>query len=1144
MKINTSTGHFKPKSDLNVFLNIMKTCLVLLFAFTLQLRATNVDAQNAIIVLESNTVTVSQLISEIEKQTDYLVVYSNSEINTSRTVNLKNRSGKVSEYLSQTFEGTDVNYGFEDKYIILSKKMIEAASTASSSVQTPQQQGKTVRGTIIDPNGEPVIGASIVVRDNPSQGTITDMDGNFTLSNVPEDAVLNITYVGMQSQSISVQGRTTINVTLHEDTEMLDELVVIGYGTMRKGDLTTAISTVSAEEIQSSRVTQLQEALQGTVAGLTVTRGGSTPEGKISDLYIRGTTTLSTNYPLILIDGVPGNMNDVHPNDVESMSVLKDAASASIYGSRAAAGVILITTKRAKQNDLLIDYSYQLNIRKPVHLGEYMDVQEYLKLGNEMNYNSNPEGGWYQLYTKDQVDNWVTNNKTDPDRYPIVDLKKLLLRDHATGQRHAVNMSAGAKYVRSNFSFTYDNNNAIIKNKVNYERYMLRTNNDIKINDWLSAAVDLNFSHDIKMDPKDVSGYLGGIAGYVDYYGWDYTWPVIWTDGRYAEGKAGDNPYAANTNPSFSKYQNHNLKGKFSLIITPFEGLKITANFAPDYRWEKVKHYTEATYWTYLENPDMIGGYFATMDQTNLTEIRNDSYDKTKQIFANYDKKFGDHSLSAIIGYEDRHELSEWFNGDRSDNPIKGYPYISMWPDTYDNVHGGIGVNYAYNSWFGRVSYNYNNKYLFQANVRRDGSSRFHKDYRWGTFPSVSAGWVLSEESFMQGDIKDWLSFLKLRVSYGELGNERIGNYFPYQSQIRLGKMLLHDGSKANSYQCSYPAQYVIDDISWETTKSTNIGIDTRFLDNRLNFTFDWYRKETTGMLLALQIPRYLGYSNPNVNAGDMHTKGWDVELGWRDKVGDFSYQVAANLSDYTSRMGDLKGTQFLGSKVIMEGSEYREWYGYLTDGLFLTQADLESSAKLNNRVGLGSVKFKDVSGPDGKPDGVISPEYDKVLLGTSSPHYQFGVNFLANYKQWDFNVMFQGIGKWNKMRSSRISEAGSSTMYGDWCKKGKYWSVLNTDEENARAIYPRLADEGGGYGETSDYWLMNGGYFRLKNLTVGYTLPQSLTKTLTIESLRLFVTGTDLLTFSNYPKEADPEASSYAQPLLQNYIFGLSVKF
>jgi TonB-linked SusC/RagA family outer membrane protein len=1026
MKINTSTGHFKPKSDLNVFLNIMKTCLVLLFAFTLQLRATNVDAQNAIIVLESNTVTVSQLISEIEKQTDYLVVYSNSEINTSRTVNLKNRSGKVSEYLSQTFEGTDVNYGFEDKYIILSKKMIEAASTASSSVQTPQQQGKTVRGTIIDPNGEPVIGATIVVKGNPSQGTVTDIDGNFTLSNVSEDAVLNITYVGMQPQSVSVRGRTTINVTLLEDTEMLDELVVIGYGTMRKGDLTTAISTVSAEELQSSRVTQLQEALQGTVAGLTVRRGGSNPQGSISDLYIRGTTTLSTNYPLILIDGIPGEMNDVHPNDVESMSVLKDAAAASIYGSRAAAGVILITTKRAKQDDISISYDHQTNIKVPVHLGEYMDVQDYIYIKNEGWYNANPAGGWFQYYTEDQVNNWVKNNKTDPNKYPIVNLKELLLKDYALSHRHTVNASGGTKLVRSKLAYTHDYSDNIQKALNDYTRDIVRFNNDIKVNKYLAAALDVSFIHELTNH---------NIYGNVNFYGWDYTWPVVWTDGRFAEGKAGENPYAQAMGNSFNKTHVYKLNTKFSIIITPFEGLTITGNFAPNYTWKKQKDYWEKTYWTYFDRPDVIGGIFNGFANTNIREIRDDWYNRTKQLFVNYDTKIGNHSISAIAGYEDHHAFNEYLNGDRSQSDIMGYPYISIWPSTFDNINGGVGTNYSYRSMFGRFSYNYNNKYLLQANIRRDGSSRFHKDYRWGTFPSASAGWVISEEPFMQG-AKDWLSFLKLRGSYGELGNERIGNYFPYQSTISLGQVLMYDGDNKIRYQTSQPSQYVVDDISWETTKSTNIGIDTRFLDNRLNFTFDWYHKKTTGMLLSLQIPRYIGLSNPSVNAGDMHTYGWDMELGWRDKIGDFNYQVAANLSDYTSTMGDLKGTEFLGDKIIREGSEYREWYGYICEGMYLTEAEVESHPKLNNREGLGSLKFKDISGPDGKPDGVISPDYDKVLLGSSSPHYQFGVNLLAGYKQWDLNIMLQGIGKWNKMRPEEISNPGSSTMYGDWCKK------------------------------------------------------------------------------------------------------------
>ncbi len=1077
---------------------------------------------------------VKEVLNQIEEQSEFYFLYNSKLVNVERQVDVVVKNKSINELLAYIFEGTGTAWQVIDRQIVLTPSEMSSSITA--------QQPRQVTGKVTDKSGSPLPGVTIAVKGTV-QGTITDANGNYVLTNLPPDAVLVFSFVGMKTLETAVRNQATINVSMEDETIGIDEVIAIGYGTQKKADLTTSISVVSSDEIQTSRVTQLSEALQGTVAGVTIKRDGSDPKGNISDLYIRGITTLSTNAPLVLIDGMPGNLNDVNANDVESMSFLKDAASASIYGSRAAAGVILVTTKRAKTDDLSISYDYQMNIKIPVHLGEYMDVQDYMKFTNEGHYNDNPEGGWYQYYTKDQLENWVERNKTDPDHYPITDIKKLLLKDHATGQRHSVYVAGGSKSVRTHLSYTHDDNDAIIKNNRYYKRDMLRLNNDIDISKYLAAGIDLSFIHDKEKTPADVSGYFGGIGGFVDFYAWDYLWPLVWSDGRYAEGKSGQNAYAEAKNPSFNKNENTTVKAKFSLILTPLEGLKITANFSPDYTWNKGKRYVEATYWTHLDDPNRIGGYFSGFSQTDVTEIRNDGNNRTKQLFANYDKKFGKHSISAIAGYEDRREFTEWFNGDRKKSQITGYPYISMVPDTYDNVNGGVGVNYAYQSQFGRISYNYDNKYLLQANIRRDGSSRFHKDYRWGTFPSVSAGWVISEESFMK-NVKTWMSYLKLRASYGELGNERIGNYFPYQSQIGLNKLLLYTGTAINGYQCSYPTQYVIDDISWETTKSTDIGIDTRFLDNRLSLTFDWYKKKTTGMLLPLQIPRYLGFSNPNVNAGDMNTKGWDLELGWRDRIGDFNYQVSANLSDYTSRMGDLKGTQFLGDQIIQEGSEYGEWYGYQCEGIYLTQAEVDNHAQLNNREGVGSLKYKDISGPDGVPDGVISPEYDKTLLGSSSPHYQFGLNLLGSYKHWDVNVMFQGIGKWTRMRSNRISEAGSSTMWGDWCKKGKYWSALNTDEENARAIYPRLYDPAGSYGETSDYWFMNGGYLRLKNVTIGYTLPTSLTNKWLVKNLRFFLTGTDLLTFSNYPKEMDPEASNYAKPLLQSYIFGASIKF
>jgi len=440
--------------------------------------------------------------------------------------------------------------------------------------------------------------------------------------------------------------------------------------------------------------------------------------------------------------------------------------------------------------------------------------------------------------------------------------------------------------------------------------------------------------------------------------------------------------------------------------------------------------------------------------------------------------------------------------------------------------------------------YNFQNKYFLQGNIRFDGSSRFYKDYRWGSFPSFSAGWVMSEESFMKSI--PTISFLKLRGSWGTLGNERIGNY-PYQAALNFEtNSLFYQGNTTVSAQSAAQWQYAIRDISWEKTESFDIGLDANFFDNKLRFTGDYYKKTTKDMLLQLQIPMYLGFDNPNQNTGKMNTNGWEFEIGWNDKIGDLDYSISANLSDFKSVMGDLGGTEFLGDQIKRKGSEFNEWYGYVSDGLYQTQADVDASPKLNANVKAGDVRYKDISGPTGVPDGKISPEYDRVLLGGSLPRYMYGANISLGYKNFDFSVVFQGIGDQN-VRLNNTMVQPLLENYGNFpaILDGKYWSKYNTDAQNLGARYPRFTNTSAGNNYAmSDFWLFNGAYLRVKNVTLGYNVPKFITEKVKLQGIRLYASVSDLFSINNYPKGWDPEMSSTAYPITTSFIFGASVKF
>ncbi|GHV48395.1 SusC/RagA family TonB-linked outer membrane protein [Bacteroidia bacterium] len=1081
-------------------------------------------SQSVSFTFRMNNTSIEDVLNTIEEKSEFRFLYNKKMVNVDQNVDIAARGESIYDVLNNLFQGSDIAYVISDRQIVLNKK--------NHFNPMVQQQGKRITGTVLDSYGEAVIGANVVEKGT-TNGTITDADGKFSL-NVSENALLRVTYIGFLAQEIVVGANSNLAITLKEDNQSLDEVVVIGYGTVKKKDLTGAVGSVGGADLVSRKTTQVSQALQGVIPGVMVTRDNNAP-GAQATIRIRGVTTIGDSSPLVIVDGMQvDNINDVNPNDIENISVLKDAASSSIYGSQAAAGVILISTKRAQAEQFNIEYNYEYGMEIPTESPDFVNVIRYMQMTNETRWNdAGNTSNEFPTYSKDVIDNYYQLNRENPDKYPNTDWNDLIFRSSAPRQSHIIKVTGGNSRIRTAASFAYDNVEAIYDNR-SYERFTSRVNNDLTINKYLAASIDVSFKRTIDKQPNtglDIVRF-GRFSPPV--------YAATWADGRYAEGKTGDNVYGQLHEGGFRNSWYNQLGAKIGLDFTPVKGLKISGVFSPVFNNTKQKNWKKSVPWYLSDDPTVQGGFI--QQPTNLSEVRNDDYRMTTQFLANYDTNFGSHSLNLMAGYEDRYEFNENLGASRNNYELDSYPYLNIGPlELRDN--SGSAYEYARQSVFGRVMYNYNNKYLLQANVRYDGSSRFASDYRWGVFPSVSLGWVLSEENFMK-DITP-ISFLKLRASYGTLGNERIGNY-PYQATMAFANAIFFQGTNIVSQQGAAQQRYAIRDITWETTESYDIGVDAYFLDNRLRFAGDYYKKNTKDMLLALQIPTFMGYDNPDQNTGKMHTTGWEIDLAWSDKIGDLGYSIGFNLSDFKSVMGDLGGTEFLGDQIKIKGSEFNEWYGYRTNGLFQTAQEVAGSALISSNTKPGDVHYVDVSGADGKPDNRISPENDRVLLGGSLPRYTYGGNIRLDYKSWDLGITFQGVGKQN----ARIEGDMVRPLLQNWMNMpqlidGNYYSQYNTAEQNLAAKYPRLtvSDPGNNYA-LSDYWLFNGRYFRLKNINLGYTLPTQWVNKVAMQNVRLYASVSDLFCLNQYPKGYDPESGINAYPITTTVLFGVSVKF
>lgn len=1070
-------------------------------------------------------------IQKISEQYSVNISFDNNLIKGVEVPALKLQQADVEQTLSRSLRSTGFTYRkFSDNTYAIIKGETQGAQ------QQPSHPVRRRSGTITDENGEPVIGASVVIKGT-STGVVTDLDGHFSL-NAPDNAVLRVSYIGFATQEVKIDDKNNLDIILIEESTALDEVVVVGYGKQKRSDLTGSVGIVDGEKLSTIQATTISQALQGTIPGLQVTRSGSMP-GASATIRVRGITSIGDSDPSVIIDGIPGSLDAVNVDDIESISVLKDAASASIYGARAAAGAILVTTKQAKEGQLSIDYSGTMGVVAATTFPGVVDYKRYMEMINEVGWNDggNVPGNEYFIYSKDEIENYAENNRLDPDLYPITDWKSYLIRKSAPRQKHNLSINYGNKVIKSRASVGYEKTEALY-NYRSHATVTTRINNSIKLNNYLSASVDGSYRRGISENPQ-----VNPLAA---AYVYGPLWTPLWSDGRISDGRNGTNTYARMNYGGFNNSWSDYFTGKIALDFTPLKGFTITGVYAPTVSLSKGKNFVKQVPYYDYDDPALLRGYIGGTENNKLTESRGESRTTTKQLLVNYAATLDKvHDLSLLAGYEDYYAFSESLNASSDMMELSSFPYLDRGNLNYLSNGGNASEN-AYRSYFGRVNYGYANRYLFQANIRADQSSRFHRNYRMGTFPSLSAGWVVSEEPLIRKLGLKPLSFLKIRGSWGNLGNERVGNY-PYQAIMAFETALLVNNGTGAVEAVTTAAQqtYNVQDITWERTEVFDVGLDATLLDNRLSLTFDYYKKITHDMLLALEIPDFMGYNNPQQNAGIMNTKGWDLLVEWRDRIGDFRYSLSANLSDYRSVMGNLSGIVFDGDQTTRQGSEYSEWYGYLSDGLFLTEEDLAASAKLSSAVQVGDVKYKDISGPDGVPDGIISPDYDRVLLGGSLPRYIYGGNIDIGYRNFDISLSFNGIGKQlRRLTADQVYQTTQWYTFPDFID-GHYFSHYNTPEQNAQARYPRLSQIGynGNNYVMSDYWLINGSYFRLKNITLGYTLPEKIVNRIQLSNVRLWASASDLFSIDNFPKGWDPE-SGLTSYIARTFNFGVQVKF
>ena len=1093
------------RKHLKKFLNIMRIstlllCVCLFASYASVLRSLTARGHSA-----HTRMTIGDFIKQVEKETGYMFVYNKGEIDANRTVSLKKGNNTVGDCLNRIFDGTGVSFVFDDGYVVLTKHSQTQAAVS-------QQSGKLVKGAVTDESGLSVIGANVFIKGT-TVGTITDMEGNFSLEVPSDNDILVISYIGYVEQQIPVKNRKNWSIVLKEDAQNLDEVVVVGYGTQRKGNIATAVTTIKSDVLQNRPVQTVGEALQGQIPGLSVTAKGA--PGESPKLQLRGSSVLksdNSSEPLVLVDGVPADFNFLNPEDIESINVLKDAASSAIYGSRAANGVLLITTKRGKMGKPTFRYNGSVGVNTPMYMPQSISSAEYARIKNEAERNM----GRAPIYTDEDISKFA--NGTDLNRYPNTNWLDLAIQNSVT-TRHGLEASGGTEKVRYLVSAGVDHQTGIFPN-TQQNVFNVRSSTDISI------TKKFGISFDIRYQLRDMDALNNQEDIYKQLIQADPTMVAYYTDGSY-----GYNP-GFFTNPLVplyeggQKYTNrHEASGIFKLDYEIIDGLKFTgiANVKYTFKNEESRA-RKVFYKNYFTQEVFENGENSFSDRRDYNAYYN------LQALLNYKKSFGIHNLDILAGYQQESENSDWLKGARS-----GYPTDIIWelnPGPKDNwSNDGNGEHWALASFIGRINYDYDNKYILSLSMRSDASSRFAKGSRWSTFPSVAAAWRISQESFMKG-IRSWLDDLKIRASWGQTGSATGLGLYPSYTLISTGGLILN-----NTYQQIASLKTIGNqELTWEHSDMLNLGLDVKVLNSRLNFTGEYYIKNTKDILLEMPVPLEYGFGKPNMNVGEVRNKGWELSLSWDDRINDFGYSISGNLSDNRNEVIDLGGTgPWKGSNTYTDvGLPFNSIYGYESMGLFQSDEEVANAPFQNSNTAAGDIRYKNQNG-DNKIDA-----NDRVVIGDPNPHFLYGVNLGFDYKNFDLNMFFQGIGQKDRViMDNFVRPFYDSSIFEHHLD---YWTP-----ENTGAKYPRILnkDDGTHNYQQSDYWMINAGYFRMKNLQIGYTIPREILRPAGFDRVRVYFSANNLFTVSDFVPGMDPESEkSVSYPFARTYSFGLNVQF
>ena len=1072
-----------------------------------------VNAQSGTISLNKSNVSMHTIMQEVEGQSDYTFFYNDNQIKLDKKVSVKAQNATIEQVLAQMFKTSGYTYKIVNNQIIVSK-----ANAVAAVEKQQQQQAKKVTGCVKDALGEPIIGASVVEKGAPTNGTITDFDGNFTLTVSGNE--LQISYIGYLPQVVKVQsGVTSYNVTLKEDTKTLDEVVVIGYGTQKKVNLTGAVASVSTDDIKDRVQTNVLSAIQGTVPGVTIiSRPGSTPS-----INFRGRGNLGTSAPLYVIDGAIADatvFSNLDPNTIESISFLKDAASSAIYGSRAAYGVVLVTTKGGKAEKMNVAYSGYVGGKTPTYLPDVLDSWDYATLLNEAKYNANPSGGKNQAYTNEEI-GWFRDG-SNPDYYPNTNWADLVLDKHVLTTQHSLNFSGGSEKVRFFSSVGYVFNDNFMPG-VTDDRYNLNLNLQSDVTKWLTLKTGKNGTPWIAnfvlvpsiMVAQQSNGEWGSIAG-----GKDATQTFM-----------NSNPLRTLSFDNWSKSTTENTMYDLGFDLKPIENLVISGQL--DYKRYEYKsksysaEYPEVVH--FETGKEIPGTGNSSPNSMSMYWISNSNMMTT--LTAKYDLKLGQHAVNFLVGTSYEHYKSERLYSKRTDFVSDGLEDIEQGNNISKDLPDGRGiVESKMLSYFGRINYSYKDRYLFEANLRADASSRFHKDNRWGWFPSFSAGWRISEESFMKPIA--WLNNLKLRASYGTLGNINNVGYYDYFELL---------SSNANYNFNDEPVKGVLEaqitnkTLGWETVALADFGLDVDLFDNKLSVTADYYIKNTKDILLGYNVPAETGiWTKPVMNLAKVRNTGFELAATYRNKIGDLSYSVSGNIATNNNEIVTLAGSDNMiqnGGDVVRyilkEGEAIGSYYGLETDGLY-TQEEIDAGHyyKYGRKPNAGDIKY--VPQRENVEWGDDITDDDRTIIGKDVPDFTYGININLQWKNFELSAFGQGV---SGTSVAFESEQVFAFMLNSNPRK-YHLSRWNEDNPNPNAACPRLY--GGNYYDEynkhfSDYQLFDADYFRIKTISLGYMVPKDAVTRWGLSSLKFFLTGENLFTFraDKDMKDFDPESST-----------------